>query len=87
MGAGVILEKGDCNGRRALPLYNFLKVSSGDTRKIAWNYTKFCLGRDGRVHGRYPPRAPVISLAPEIEKLLAAGAEGADGGRDATVAQ
>jgi hypothetical protein len=85
VGAGVILQKGNCNGRRALPLYDFLKVSSGDTRKIAWNYTKFLVGRDGRAHGRFPAKVTTISLAPDVEKLLATGADGADSGHAAAV--
>ena len=37
---------------------------------IARNYTKFLLGPDGRVRGRYSPRKPAHELVGEIEELL-----------------
>ena len=75
---GFILQKGKVNGRGALPLYNFVKVSSGDTRLVQWNYEKYLVGRDGRVHGRYGSKKQAIELKPDIAALLAPVEEGAN---------
>ena len=40
------------------------------TRAIKWNFTKFLLGRDGRVIGRYAPRHRPEALAADIEAAL-----------------
>ncbi|MBV8592983.1 MAG: glutathione peroxidase, partial [Caulobacteraceae bacterium] len=36
-----------------------------------WNFTKFLVGRDGEVAGRYPPNAAPASLEDDIEAALA----------------
>mmetsp|Transcript_14453 Transcript_14453/g.27771 ORF Transcript_14453/g.27771 Transcript_14453/m.27771 type:complete len:131 (-) Transcript_14453:237-629(-) len=40
------------------PAYAFLKQKPFD-REIEWNYTKFLVGRDGQVIGRYKPQGPL----------------------------
>eukprot|EP00618_Florenciella_parvula_P034240 CAMPEP_0119528828 /NCGR_PEP_ID=MMETSP1344-20130328/42927_1 /TAXON_ID=236787 /ORGANISM="Florenciella parvula, Strain CCMP2471" /LENGTH=155 /DNA_ID=CAMNT_0007568291 /DNA_START=1 /DNA_END=468 /DNA_ORIENTATION=- len=48
--ASSLMERGDVNGPRTQPVYQFLKRgSSGD---IEWNFTKFVVGRDGQVLAR-----------------------------------
>jgi len=40
------------------PTYAFLKTKPFN-REIEWNYTKFLVGRDGQVLGRYKPADPL----------------------------
>ena len=49
-------------------------ASLGETREgsdIKWNFTKFLLNRQGDVVARYAPSEKPLSLAAEIERLLA----------------
>ena len=38
---------------------------------IKWNFTKFLVGKDGEVAGRYAPTTKPEALEADIEKLLA----------------
>jgi glutathione peroxidase len=65
------------NGDDAHPLWNWLKAEKGGILgidAIKWNFTKFLVGRDGRVIRRYPPTATPESLKNDIEAALAAQA-------------
>ena len=68
-----VFAKIEVNGPRADPLYAFLKKSApglmGST-SIKWNFTKFLVGRDGRVVKRYAPTTKPEDLAADIEALL-----------------
>jgi glutathione peroxidase len=69
-----LFEKIEVNGPNAHLLYRHLKAAAPGllgTRAIKWNFTKFLIGRDGSVVGRYAPRTPPAALARDIEKLLA----------------
>jgi len=37
---------------------------------IKWNFTKFLIGRDGRIVRRFEPTAPLSAIEAEIEKAL-----------------
>jgi glutathione peroxidase len=53
-----IFAKIDVNGAAAHPLYNYLTREKGGGllgRGIKWNFTKFLVGRDGKVLGRFAP--------------------------------
>lgn len=68
-----LMAKVEVNGDGATPLYRWLKQEAPGvlgTRKIKWNFTKFLIGRDGRVVRRYPPTAKPESLERDIEALL-----------------
>ncbi|HOB66920.1 glutathione peroxidase [Ottowia sp.] len=68
-----MMAKCDVNGPGAHPLFRWLKAQAPGvlgTRAIKWNFTKFLLGRDGRVIGRYAPRTPPEALASDIEAAL-----------------
>ena len=68
-----LFAKIDVNGPKADPLYSFLKAEKPGllgTEGIKWNFTKFLIGKDGLVAGRYPPTAKPESLEADIEKLL-----------------
>jgi glutathione peroxidase len=41
------------------------------TEAIKWNFTKFLVGRDGRVKKRYAPNDAPEALRADIEKALA----------------
>ena len=68
-----IMAKIDVNGPGAHPLYVWLKGQKGGGLlgpAIKWNFTKFLVGRDGEVAGRFPPTATPASLEEAIEALL-----------------
>ncbi len=70
-----MMAKIDVNGSDAHPLYQWLtKEAPGllGTKAIKWNFTKFLVGRDGKVLKRYAPTDTPKSMAKDIEALLAA---------------
>lgn len=70
-----MMEKIDVNGSNAAPLYQWLtKEKPGllGSTAIKWNFTKFLVGRDGRVLERYAPTDTPESLAGDIEAALGA---------------
>jgi glutathione peroxidase len=65
------------NGADAHPLWKWLKAQAPGllgTEAIKWNFTKFLVGRDGRVIKRYAPNDTPESLRADIEAALAAKA-------------
>ena len=70
-----MFDKVEVNGDDAHPLYQWLRQEKGGLlgSKIKWNFTKFLVGRDGRVLARYAPTATPESLTEDIEKALADG--------------
>ena len=63
------------NGGHAHPLYRWLKQEAPGllgTKFIKWNFTKFLVGRDGRVISRYAPHTQPEQIAEVIEAALAA---------------
>jgi glutathione peroxidase len=70
-----MMAKIDVNGGDAHPLYRWMaKEAPGllGTKAIKWNFTKFLVGRDGKVIKRYAPTDTPKSMAKDIEALLAA---------------
>jgi glutathione peroxidase len=68
-----LFAKVDVNGPGAHPLYNYLKQEKPGllgTQRIKWNFTKFLIGRDGKVVARYAPITKPEDLEKPIEKLL-----------------
>ena len=66
--------KVDVNGDGAHPLWKWLKDEKGGflgIDAIKWNFTKFLVGRDGRVLKRYAPNDKPESIAADIEAALA----------------
>ncbi len=69
-----MFAKIEVNGDKAYPLYTFLKQEKPGllgTEAIKWNFTKFLVGKDGQVAGRYAPTVKPEALEADIEKLLA----------------
>jgi glutathione peroxidase len=70
-----MMSKIDVNGPQAHPLYQYLVEAAPGilgTKAIKWNFTKFLVGRDGKVLGRYAPTDAPKSLIKDIEAALAA---------------
>ena len=70
-----VLAKVEVNGAGAHPLFQWLKAQAPGllgTQAIKWNFTKFLVGRDGRVIRRYAPQTAPHELAADIEAALAA---------------
>ena len=68
-----LFAKIDVNGASAHPLWKWLKEEKGGflgLDNIKWNFTKFLIGRDGRVIKRYPPTDKPEALAADIEAAL-----------------
>jgi glutathione peroxidase len=69
-----LFSKIEVNGDGAHPLYQWLRSEKGGLlgSKIKWNFTKYLLGKDGKVIGRYSPTTKPEKIASDIEKALAA---------------
>ena len=69
-----MMAKGRVNGSDAQPLWQWLKGEAPGllgSEAVKWNFTKFLVGRDGRVIRRYAPKDAPESLRQDIEKALA----------------
>ena len=69
-----LFAKIDVNGTEAHPLWRWLKSEKSGilgTEGIKWNFTKFLVGRDGKVLKRYAPGDTPESIAADIEAALA----------------
>jgi glutathione peroxidase len=68
-----MFAKINVKGANQHPIYDHLTRSKGGGllgRDIKWNFTKFLIGRDGKVRGRFPPTAKPESLEGAIERAL-----------------
>lgn len=69
-----MFAKVDVNGADAHPLWQWLKQQKSGLLgidAIKWNFTKFLVGRDGKVIERYAPNREPEAIAPDIEVALA----------------
>ncbi len=70
-----MFSKIEVNGPNAHPLYAMLKSTAKGflgSQSIKWNFTKFLVGKDGKVLARFSPTTSPQSLTKAIEKALAA---------------
>ena len=70
-----MMAKVEVNGGGAHPLYQWLAGEAPGllgTKAIKWNFTKFLVGKDGKVLKRYAPTDTPASLSKDIEAALAA---------------
>jgi glutathione peroxidase len=70
-----MMAKIEVNGAGAHPLYQWLATEAPGllgSKSIKWNFTKFLVGKDGRVRKRYAPTDTPASLAKDIQAALAA---------------
>jgi glutathione peroxidase len=68
---GMLMDKINVNGKDASPVYNYLKVQSGKTGSIKWNFTKFLVDKTGTKVERFGTKTAPPKLIPNIEQLLA----------------
>jgi len=59
-------DKIDVNGENAHPLYTWLKEQAGGG-DIKWNFTKFLVGRDGKVIKRYESRDQIATIEADMQ--------------------
>jgi len=70
-----MMEKVEVNGAKAHPLFKWLTQEAPGvlgTTGIKWNFTKFLVGKDGKVIRRYAPSDKPESMKQDIEAALAA---------------
>jgi glutathione peroxidase len=68
-----MFAKVEVNGPGAHPIYAWLKAQKRGllgSPGIKWNFTKFLVGRDGKVAARYGPAVKPQDLQTAIERLL-----------------
>ncbi len=68
-----MMAKVEVNGPKASPLYGWLKTQKKGllgSESIKWNFTKFLIGRDGAVIGRFGPTTEPKDLERAIEAAL-----------------
>lgn len=68
-----MFAKIEVNGDGADPLYQHLRAEQpgdGDSSDIAWNFTKFLVGRDGSVLKRYEPTVTPEDIGAELAAHL-----------------
>jgi glutathione peroxidase len=69
-----LFAKVDVNGEDAAPVYKYLKAEKPGllgSEAIKWNFTKFLVGRDGKVLKRYAPSDTPERIDKDIAALLA----------------
>ena len=69
-----MMAKVAVNGRDAHPLWQWLKHEAPGlfgSEAVKWNFTKFLVGRDGRVRKRYAPTDSPESMRADIDAALA----------------
>ena len=70
-----MMSKIKVNGEGAHPLYQWLTAEAPGllgSKAVKWNFTKFLVGKDGRVIKRYAPQDAPEKIAKDIEAALAA---------------
>ena len=68
-----LMAKVDVNGPDASPLFDWMKKEAPGlmgSKSIKWNFTKFLIGRDGKVVRRYAPTDKPEDIEKDIAKLL-----------------
>lgn len=70
-----LFKKVEVNGSNATPLYDHLKTQAPGllgSKSIKWNFTKFLVGKDGKVLKRYAPNTKPKEITKDIEQALTA---------------
>ncbi len=70
-----MMSKIDVNGPAAHPLYKWLSSEAPGllgSKSIKWNFTKFLIGKDGKVIKRYAPTDKPENMAKDIDAALVA---------------
>lgn len=70
-----LFKKVEVNGDNATPLYNYLKTEAPGlmgSKSIKWNFTKFLVGKDGKVIKRYASQTKPEKIKADIQAALSA---------------
>lgn len=70
-----VFQKVEVNGDGAAPIFKHLKKEAKGvlgTEAIKWNFTKFLVGRDGKVIDRYASATKPAAIRKDIERALKA---------------
>lgn len=70
-----LFKKVEVNGNNATPLYNYLKAEAPGlmgSKSIKWNFTKFLVGKDGKVIKRYASQTKPEKIKADIQAALSA---------------
>ncbi|NBX55685.1 MAG: glutathione peroxidase, partial [Betaproteobacteria bacterium] len=70
-----MMAKIEVNGANAHPLFQWLKAQAPGilgSEGIKWNFTKFLVGKDGQVLGRYAPTDTPAKIGKDVEAALTA---------------
>jgi glutathione peroxidase len=70
-----MMGKVKVNGAEAHPLWQWLTAEAPGllgTKAVKWNFTKFLVGKDGKVLKRYAPQDAPAKIAQDLEAALAA---------------
>ena len=65
-----MFAKVDVKGDKAHPLYTYMTEQAPGLlgmKAVKWNFTKFLIGKDGKVVGRFAPQTKPVDLEVEIE--------------------
>ena len=64
--------KVEVNGKNENPLFTYLKSQKGGIfgKNIKWNFTKFLVGRDGKVIKRFAPTVTPEKIEEAIKEIL-----------------
>ncbi|MBO1626814.1 glutathione peroxidase [Bacillus arachidis] len=68
-----MFAKVDVKGDSAHPLYTYMTEQAPGIfgmKAVKWNFTKFLIGRDGKVIDRFAPQTKPEELEKEIERVL-----------------
>ena len=69
-----LMERADVNGDGTQDVYKFLRSAQlpnqTDAEPIEWNFSKFIIGRDGQVIGRYNQQVGVPYLEEQVRGAL-----------------
>ena len=68
-----VMGKLDVNGKKAHPLYDYLKGEQAGGllgKNIKWNFTKFLVDREGNVISRHAPQVKPLELVEALEEIL-----------------
>lgn len=76
-----VFSKVQVTGEGAHPLFRFLTTESGLNGPIVWNFSKFLVGREGRVAARFGPETEPLSpkFLAAVTRLLEEPSDGGPG--------
>lgn len=68
-----LFKKVEVNGDNAQPLFSYLKKNAPGifgSESIKWNFTKFLVGKNGKVMSRYAPKTSPENIEADIQAAI-----------------